>query len=561
MNELKEELISNKGKISIVACVLLIAALTACSTISIRGMENHECLVSITAREMLENNDWVMPTCNAVVRLEKTPLSYWLVAATAKITGHLDEVTARLPSVIFAVLSAAAVLYFVNSWLGFRIAIISTLIWATSFSYIKYSHTARPEMILTFFITLCFLTFYSAVNQTARKKQIIYMLLFWISFALAMLAKGPAPLPLISIPLFVYIAVSRQWKILPKLLPVAGLIIFLAIVLPWPLAIAQAVEWDLVVWKHNFFDRFFGKYASGKHPFYFYLPLIFSFASPWFAFVPAALTAPFYRVWDKKRKVMLFLWLWFVADLVFMSISGGKRKHYILPIMPAMAILIGIVIEDMIFTRKAFTQKFAKNFLIYHAAFVIILAAAAVIYAAVARPDFLIEAGLLSAIALTITFTTLIFFAKSKPALASATIFAGYCILTVGYLNLSAPFDNNNYTRSFALDILDKVGPAENLVGYNYVSKRVIHYFGRSIPVITDKALVYEHYERGDWVLATAGELEQLESDRRFEKVYHNENAEMRSQSNNTRGALFHKVPHSGRLNFNSSIPQKKSKK
>ena len=552
MNELKEELISNKCKGAIVACVLLIAILTACSTISMRGMENHECLVSITAREMLENNDWVMPTCNAVVRLEKTPLSYWLVAVTAKITGQVDEVSARLPSVIFAVLSAVAVLYFVNTWLGFRIAVISTLIWATSFSYVKYSHTARPEMSLTFFITLCFLTFYSAVNQTSRKKQIIYMLVFWISFGLAMLAKGPAPLPLVSIPLFVYIVISRQWKILPKLLPVAGLIIFLAIVLPWPLAIAQRVEWDLVVWKHNFVDRFFGKYASGKYPFYFYLLLMFSFASPWFAFVPAALTSPFYRIWDEKRKVMLFLWLWFVADLVFMSMSGGKRKHYILPIMPAMAILIGIVLEDMVFTCKAFTRKFAKNFLIYHAVFVIISAVAGVIYAVVARPDILAGVGLLIAIALTVTVGTLIFFAKNKPASASAVIFAGYCILTVCYLNLSAPFDNNNYTKSFALDILHQIPPTENLIGYNYVSKRVIHYFGRPIPVIKDKALVYKHYERGDWVLATAGELEQLESDRRFEKVYRNKNAEMRSQSKNTRGAFFHKSAH---LNMQKGDP------
>jgi 4-amino-4-deoxy-L-arabinose transferase-like glycosyltransferase len=547
MNELKEQSISNKGKILVVVCTLLAAALTACSAVSLKGMENHECLVSVTAREMIDNNDWVMPTCNGELRLQKTPLSYWFVAGLSKITGQVDELTARLPSAILAFLSAAAILYFVNSWLGLRIAVISTLVWATSFSYIKYSHTARPEMSLAFFIMLCFLTFYSAVTETSRKKQIVYMLVFWASFGVAMLAKGPAPLPLVSVPLFAYIVISRQWKIIPKLLPIVGTIIFLAIVLPWPLAIAHRVNWDLVVWKENFFDRFFGKFDSGEYPFYFYLPLIFSFASPWFSFVPSALLSPFYKVWDKKRKVMLFLWLWFVADLVFMSMAGGKRKHYILPVMPAMAILIGIVMEDMIFDRRAFTQKFAKNFLIYNALFVVIAAIGAAYYAVVTKPEFAAELLILVAVALTVTIGTVLFFVRGKTVAATAVMLGGYCVLTVCFLYLSAPFDKNNYTRTFAFDILNKVPSADNLVGYNYVAKRVVHYYGKPIPVLAEKDAVYEHYERGDWVLATDGELEQLEKDGRFRKVYHNEDAEMKSQSQNIRGSLFHKTAEPGK--------------
>jgi 4-amino-4-deoxy-L-arabinose transferase-like glycosyltransferase len=349
------------------------------------------------------------------------------------------------------------------------------------------------------------------------------------------------------VPLFAYIVVSRQWKIIPKLLPIVGAIIFLAIVLPWPLAIAHRVEWDLVVWKENFFDRFFGKFDSGDYPFYFYLPLMFSFASPWFAFVPSVLASPFYKVWGKKRKVMLFLWLWFVADLVFMTMAGGKRKHYILPIMPAMAILIGIVMEAMIFDRKAFTQKFAKNFLVYNAAFVVIAAIIAVCYAVSAKPVFGTELLILVAIALTVTGGTLLYFAKGKPVSATAIMLGGYCVLTVCFLYLSAPFDKNNYTRSFAMEILNKVPSADNLIGYNYVAKRVVHYYGKPIPVLEEKAKVYEHYEHGDWVLATDGELEELEKDGRFRKVYHNESAEMRSQSENIRGSLFHKTAEHGK--------------
>lgn len=503
-------------------------------------MENHECLVSITAREMLQSGDWVVPTCNGESRLEKTPLSYWLVAGFAQATGRIDEFTARLPSVVFAVLSVAAILYFVNWWLGFRIAVMSGLVWSTSFGYINYAHNARPEMALTFFVTLCFLCFYSAINENNRKRQIVYMLVFWVSFGLAMLAKGPAPLPLTLIPIFFYIAIFRQWKKLAKLLPVIGPVIFLAIVLPWPMAVGYRVNWDLVIWKRHFFDRFFGKFDSGNYPFYFYLPFIFSFLAPWVAFVPGALVSPFYRIWGKKQKVMLFLWIWFVADLLFLTMSGGKRKHYILPAMPAVAILVGIIMEDMAFVRKAFTQRFAKNFLLYHIVFISILAIAGMIYMAIAHPEFLFMTLTLGLITLGMVAGIAVSFARREAILACGVFLGGYCILTICFISFSNTLNNNNYTKSFALAILEKVPITDNLVAYGYVSPRVVHYFGRPVPVIEDKSLLYERYEQGNWVIATDGELEELEKDGRFRKVYCNEKAEVRKRYD-TRGVLFHK--------------------
>jgi len=541
MDDLINKSVSGKNKILALVCVLLLAVLTASWGISVGAMENHECLVSVTAREMLESGDWVVPTCNGEPRLQKTPLSYWLVAGLAKTTGQVDEFTTRLPSAIFAVLSIAAILYFVNQWLTFRIAIMSALVWATSLGYIKYSHNARPEMVLTFFVTLWFLSFYSAVNEKNRKSQIVYMLVFWTSFGMGMLAKGPAPLPLVLVPIFSYVAWFRQWNKLPKLLPVIGPIIFLVIVLPWPLAIAQRGNWDLVVWKHNFFDRFFGEFDSGNYPFYFYLPFMFAFVAPWVAFVPAALMSPFYRIWDEKRKTMLFLWLWFVADLIFLTISGGKRKHYILPAMPAVAILIGITMEDMAFVSRAFTQKFAKNFLLCHMVFITISAVVGMIYVTIAHPEFLLETLTLGLIALAMVGGILISFAKKKAAPACGFIFAGYCILTIYYISFSVPLNNNNYTRKFALEILEKVPITDNLAAYGYVSPRVVHYFGRPILKLQDKSSLYQHYQQGDWVIATAGELEELEQDGRFKKVYYNEKAEMRKRIGSTRGALFHK--------------------
>lgn len=532
---------AKRTKTLLVCGVLLLSAVTASWTLSERTLDNHECFVSITAREMLQSGDWIVPTCNGQPRLQKTPLSYWLVAALAKITGELDEFTARLPSVVFAVLSVAAILYFVSRWLSFRIAVISAAVWATSLAYIRESHSARPEMALTFFVTLCFLTFYSAANEKNRKIQVVYMLIFWMSFGLANLAKGPAPLPLVLIPLFFYIAVFRQWKMIPKLLPVIGTIIFLAIVLPWPLAIAHRVNWDLVVWKHNFVDRFFGSYARGDYPLYYYLLIMFKYITPWVAFLPMALAAPFYRVWNKKQPAMQFLWLWFVVDLGFLTICGGKRQHYIMPLMPAMAILIGILLEDMAFTRKAYTPQYAVGVLRKHIVVIIAGAIAGVIYIVKTNPQSTTGAIILWLTTIVLAVAVAVLFAQRHPAWGCGATFAGISILVmISYVSFFNPLDSSKNLREFSRKASRIVPQSEKLVAYKTASLRFIHYFGRRVPEIEAKSEVDKLYDKGWWVAAFGRHLGELLDKGDLEIVYIQENAE-RHRRDVVGGMLFHK--------------------
>lgn len=532
---------TRRTKIFVVCGVMLFSAVTASWTLSEKTLDNHECLVSITAREMLESGDWVWPTYSGEPRLKKTPLSYWMVAGLAKITGKVDEFTARMPNVIFAVLSIAAMLYFVNQWLSFRIAVLSAAVWATSLGYIRYSHNARPEMTLTFFIMLCFLSFYSAITTQSRKRQVAYMLVFWTSFGVGNLAKGPAPLPLVLVPLFFYVAIFRQWKKIPKLLPVIGPILFLTIVLPWPLAIAHRLNWDLGIWKREFVDRFLGSYARGDYPLYYYLLIMFKFITPWVAFLPMALAAPFYRAWNKKQPAMKFLWLWFVVGLAFFTISGGKRQHYILPLMPAMAILIGILIEDMAFVRSAFTLKQAKDVLRNHIVVIIAGTIALPIYIAATNSQLLAGGIILSITTIVITAAIAILFAKRKCAFACVTVFAGIAILVmISYVSFINPLEKDRYSKDFAQKIAKIVPQNDRLIAYEFVSPKSVQYFGRPIPETNDRTVLYEHYERSDWVLATAGHLEKLTQDARFRKVYYTEKAERRKVGD-APGALFHK--------------------
>jgi 4-amino-4-deoxy-L-arabinose transferase-like glycosyltransferase len=540
------ELRQNKSKALIVLAVMVVSATTSGWMLIAKPLGDHESYVAVTAREMLQSGDWVVPTYNGQPRLEKTPLNYWLVALVAGFTGRVDEVAARLPSMLCAMLSTAAVLYFVNRWLGFVTAVISALIWSTSLAFVRYGHSARPEMALTCFVTIAFLAFYSAMQTQQRKRQVAYILIFWASFGVAMLAKGPAPLPLILTPLFLYFLIFRQWKTLPKLLPISGVIIFLLIVLPWPALLANRLTQaagetgTIAFWKREFVDRFMGSYAAGNKPFYYYSYVMLQYMLPWSVFVPMALAAPFYRVWGEKQKTMLFLWLWFVADIVVMSISAGKRMHYILPAVPAMAILTGILFEDMVFSRQAYTARFARNLLLFHAGVLIAGAVGIPRYDGL-EPQFIDPTILMAVLALIVLGVVLILFARGKNAYACVAVFAGYCVLLMAaFAAFLIPYSSTRHVRPFARDVAAQVGPTDNLTAYRDVASRFVHYFGKKVPVATDMSQAYQRYQQGHWILATGKFVDDLASDGRFETARVWADA-MRSKGRVVAGAVFHR--------------------
>jgi 4-amino-4-deoxy-L-arabinose transferase-like glycosyltransferase len=367
------------------------------------------------------------------------------------------------------------------------------------------------------------------------------MLVFWISFALGNLAKGPMPLPLVLIPLFFYVSIFRQWRKLFNWTSAAGLIILLIIVLPWPLEIAHKLNWDLVVWRKEFVDRFFGGFENTEKPFYYYLMQMFIFILPWAAFLPMALAAPFFRVWSNKRQVMLFLWMAFVAGLAFLSLSAGKRQHYILPVMPAMTILIGILVEDMAFVQKAYTQKYAKDVLRSHIVVVAAGVIAGLVYVMKTNRQLLVGTIIIGAAAIAAAAITAVLFAKRKPAFACGAIFSGIVILVMlAYVFFVNPLNYNEPSRQFTQAVAEKVPDSEKLVAYKSASTRFVHYFGRRVPEITTETETYSLYNEGYWVVAFGVYLDELLRDGRYEIVYMQEDAE-RHNGKAVDGALFHK--------------------
>ncbi len=494
--------------------VLGLSGVTALWMLPARALNSHECFVSVTAREMLATNDYVWPTLNGAARLQKTPLCYWLVAGVGRVTGRVDELSARLPSALCAILSSLVIFYYVGRWMSPRIGALSACVWATSLTYMRCSHSARPDMVMTFFIIVCMLSFYDAATASERRRQVFAAIVFWVSFAAANLAKGPAPVAYVAVALGAYIVVTRRWRVIGRMLPVAGSLIFLLVVVPWVLFVGNRLNWDLTLWKHEYFDRLFGSYRPGHFPIYYYVGQMFKYFTPWIAFWPIALFTPFYKVWEEKRPVMMYMWIWFVADFLFVSIDGGKRQHYIVPLIAPMAILTGVILEDMIFSRKAYPLQFAKNTLWGHGIVLVCGAAAGPIVVAFVAPQFFWGAMVLSGATIVFAAVSAVVFAKGRREWAVSAVFSGIAIFAMlSSYNFSEASDGNASARDFARKIASIVPATDELIGYRSVSGRFVQYYGRVVPRVSEPAKLMEYYEEGYWIVCLSEFLESMDKD------------------------------------------------
>lgn len=178
-------------------------------------MDNHECRAALTAQTMVRG-DWILageqfpteyptpadtvvnrllvPVENGRPRLVKTPLGYWCIAAASLPTGEVTEFTARLPSVLAGVLTVLVTLALGRRLLTSRAALFGAVMLATSYGFHRWFRNARPEALLTLFMTVAMACFYFGLEAKQRRCRFAWMAGFWVSMGLANLAKPFVPL-------------------------------------------------------------------------------------------------------------------------------------------------------------------------------------------------------------------------------------------------------------------------------------------------------------------------------------------------------------------------------
>jgi 4-amino-4-deoxy-L-arabinose transferase-like glycosyltransferase len=210
------------------------------------------------------------------------------------------------------------------------------------------AHTVTLDMGVTAFLAAALAGFLVAqFGNTSPTSRRGWLLATWIAMALAILSKGLIGVVIPGAALVAYIAWQRDPGLLRRLYIVSGLALLLAIAAPWFILLARRDPTFLpFFFIHEHFGRFLSKVVDRNHPWWYYLPILIVGLLPWTTFVPAAIGKGWRAARDGDRAMRLVL-AWSVLVLVFFSVSGAKLPLYVLPLFPALALLIAAAIVEL----------------------------------------------------------------------------------------------------------------------------------------------------------------------------------------------------------------------
>lgn len=315
-------------------------------------------------REMLETGNWVVPYFNYNVRFDKPILFYWLESLSMKVFG-VNEFSARFPSLISSFICASFVFYFVHKLYGIRSALIATIVLLSSFEYVALSRFSITDMTVTCFITcslICFFLGYAKLTASHRfyKQQVTkfshWYILAFIFEALGVLTKGPFVVLITALIIFPFFWWIRKLDFFLKNLSFwVGFIVFLILVFPWYIAVHFATSGEFTktfFGLHNIL-RYTSVVSGHKGSIFYFVPVVFIGFLPWTFFLPQAINCIVNKglkslLQDVKNQLPWFCLWWFLVIIFFFSFSKTKLLTYILPLFPALSIIIALWIDKLL---------------------------------------------------------------------------------------------------------------------------------------------------------------------------------------------------------------------
>ncbi len=298
---------------------------------------------AVVVQDLVAHDRWLLPRRNASALPRKPPLFYWLggVAAQAR-HGRVDETTVRLPSAVQSGAAALLLTLAVSSAVTPLAGAAAGVVLLTSFEWLRAATAARVDMTLAFGLTLVFL----GLLQFRRSGRSGWLLVLWAGAAWATLAKGIPGLAIPALMLALLCLLGRSLAPLRTLRPLAGLLAVLLIAGAWYAAAAwQAGEAFVDIVVRENLVRITGAETAQlghAHGVGYLAGMLLAGLLPWTLLLPSVAAA----LWraratltrDDPRVLAL---CWCVAVFAPYAVASSKRGVYLLPLYPAVALLVG----------------------------------------------------------------------------------------------------------------------------------------------------------------------------------------------------------------------------
>ncbi|AOE87176.1 ArnT family glycosyltransferase [Pseudomonas sp. TCU-HL1] len=289
---------------------------------------------AVTVREMYEAGNWLTPHMNGDLYLAKPPLFYWLALLPVHLSAGVSEWAMRLPSALFA-LAVIAGVYVAGTRLGGRsVGIFASLFLGANAGFSLFARRAEIEMTLTAFCFLSLLAAWFYLFHDGRRRWAI------LSYALlgcSLLTKGPVSLLLVTVPILAFALIQPHARTKALLCDGLGWLIALSIGASWYVAVT--LQEGVGIWESIFQQDIVSKVSGNNgEVWYAYLGYL---AGDFFPFWLLLLVRP-RQLWrstgaNSQLKLMSCVVL---VPLIIFSLFSDKHAKYLLPIYPAVALLL-----------------------------------------------------------------------------------------------------------------------------------------------------------------------------------------------------------------------------
>lgn len=350
---------------------------------SVGLVDETEPLFAEASRQMAATGDWVTPYFNGTTRFDKPPLVYWLMAIGFHIFG-VGEWAVRLPSALAATALVGMGFYTLRRF-GFSrpelatalvsetngttpqrsrlsqrnlfwSAMIGAAIMALHPETIVWARSGVSDMLLSGCMGIALFTFFLGYAQPDfPRRQRNWYLTAYVFLGLAVLTKGPVGIVLPGLIVFAFLLYIGQFRqVLQEMHLVKGAIIFFAITVPWHVLVIAAngrAYIDSFFGYHNV-ERFTNVVNGHAAPWYFYFLVVAVGFLPWSPFLPWAIARlqchriNFWQIQPRSAHLGIFALVWLIVIFGFFTIAVTKLPSYVLPLMPAAAILVGLGWSD-----------------------------------------------------------------------------------------------------------------------------------------------------------------------------------------------------------------------
>ncbi len=329
---------------ALIALVVLLWMLALGQRVLLNPDEGRYATLSLA---MMESGDWLTPRLNGFLYFEKPPLQYWVGALAFQLFG-VGELTARFWPGLSGLITIALIGWTGGRLWGLRTGIHAAAIAAGSTWIVANSHFLSLDAGLTAALTLVLCAVLRAEQPGIDSRQARrWMVTAWAGMGLAILSKGLVGLVIPGTVLMLVSLMGRDARLWTRLAWGPGLVTLALITVPWFVLMAQRhADFTHFFFIHEHFERYLTETHRRVGGWWYFVPLLLAGFLPWTGSLPWLLREPTFMA-ERDGSALRWLRVWIVFVFVFFSLSGSKLPSYILPMFPALALLLARRLESL----------------------------------------------------------------------------------------------------------------------------------------------------------------------------------------------------------------------